>query len=359
LKRDFYPYYVSDICGNSIKGWNKICPTFLANRVDVLDRVKEPRPPCDGKCVMVAEETYSHEIPRTATLHDMRDAAEITRPPIPNVLSETTFLRYWRDIYPNVKTRACKQVLSKCHVCELEKAEMARCGNDHEKLRELQHVRRHHGSLISSEKGRYHEVRDKARADFPYEDTMSYVGDGCAQSHTTMEYKPGFEPPDKACTLKIQGTIIHGFGKFLLRAYPHIKHGANLAVHALAVAIDSRLKYAEETNTPFPYNLHVLMDGGPENSNATFFAFAEYLSTFVFEKVTLYRLPVGHTHEDIDGMFGDIWERCRREFIGTPEDVKRLYEEAIKTTLHPKEEAHLYDAFVVPDYDKFFGVKKN
>lgn len=62
-----------------------------------------------------------------------------------------------------------------------------------------------------------------------------------------------------------------------------------------------------------PEHLHWQMDGGSENWNKCVFGFCAYLvSVGVFKTIVLSRLPVGHTHEDIDAWFG----RLSRHFWG-------------------------------------------
>ena len=54
----------------------------------------------------------------------------------------------------------------------------------------------------------------------------------------------------------------------------------------------------------------------------------------VFDRIELSRLPVGHTHEDIDAMFGTIWTRLRSKTMLSPDEFKTevmLALKAIKT----------------------------
>jgi hypothetical protein len=39
----------------------------------------------------------------------------------------------------------------------------------------------------------------------------------------------------------------------------------------------------------------------------------------VFDRIEVARLPVGHTHEDIDAMFGVLWRATRGQTIMTPQ----------------------------------------
>ena len=70
----------------------------------------------------------------------------------------------------------------------------------------------------------------------------------------------------------------------------------------------------------------------------------------ICKKIVLSRLPVGHTHEDIDAIFALIWKNLMNESALTPEQYKALVLESIggKETLHD-----VFDLFVIPNYTKF------
>lgn len=59
----------------------------------------------------------------------------------------------------------------------------------------------------------------------------------------------------------------------------------------------------------YPTEIYIQIDGGPENANEYVLHHCEHLvSKRMARKILLTRLPVGHTHEDIDGCFGVIWK---------------------------------------------------
>ena len=70
-----------------------------------------------------------------------------------------------------------------------------------------------------------------------------------------------------------------------------------------------------------------------------------------------YRLPVGHTHEDIDASFGTIATWFDVHSIQTPQQYKSNIEEAFaggKGEKGSKLQVKVVDVFVVPDYQDFF-----
>lgn len=68
------------------------------------------------------------------------------------------------------------------------------------------------------------------------------------------------------------------------------------------------------------------------------------------------RLPTGHTHEDIDAIFGVIWSWFCTEIVHTPDEFKTALEEAFKghSSVHLRN-IIIEDVFVVPDYQEFLG----
>jgi hypothetical protein len=44
----------------------------------------------------------------------------------------------------------------------------------------------------------------------------------------------------------------------------------------------------------------------------------------VFDRIDVSRLPVGHTHEDIDAMFGVLWRAAQGKTIVTPQQWKEM-----------------------------------
>ena len=68
-----------------------------------------------------------------------------------------------------------------------------------------------------------------------------------------------------------------------------------------------------------PDTIYHQVDGGSENTAKTSLALCEFLvAKRLTRKVVLSRLPVGHTHEDIDSSFGLIWRRLMATKALTP-----------------------------------------
>jgi hypothetical protein len=68
------------------------------------------------------------------------------------------------------------------------------------------------------------------------------------------------------------------------------------------------------------------------------------------KKVVLTRLPVGHTHEDIDSVYGVIWKSNSGLCILSPQQYKRALEWAMKKQ---NVTVTVEDVFCLPDYKKY------
>ena len=63
---------------------------------------------------------------------------------------------------------------------------------------------------------------------------------------------------------------------------------------------------------------------------------------------------VGHTHEDIDAVFGRVWRSIRNQHVLTPQQ----YEKSLKVCLKRKRDEEFFevnDIIVIPDYSDYFN----
>ena len=93
-------------------------------------------------------------------------------------------------------------------------------------------------------------------------------------------------------------------------------------MHAWLVHLE---EWYDRHNNTLPDHIAYQVDGGPENASATPIGMAELLVHWGLTKtVTITRLPRGHTHSDIDGMFGVIWSHNWRINILSPQPLRHL-----------------------------------
>ena len=103
----------------------------------------------------------------------------------------------------------------------------------------------------------------------------------------------------------------------------------------------------------YPEVYYVQMDGGAENANKYVVAALELLAIKRMSKTVFYtRLPKGHTHDDMDAIFGTIWTAILSYGSAhTFEQFKKSVEAAFSSE---KTAATVMDiTMVIPDYKKF------
>ncbi len=137
---------------------------------------------------------------------------------------------------------------------------------------------------------------------------------------------------------KIIGAKQHGFARSFYRTYPHVSSGTNIAIQVLESEITKRMEHCKKTNTLMPQVLYLQIDGGPENTSKSFYAYIDQLLELgIFKQIDVCRLPVGHTHEDIDALFGTVWRACRNKTIITPDEWKTMALQSFQVNLEYSE----------------------
>ena len=183
---------------------------------------------------------------------------------------------------------------------------------------------------------------------------------------------------------KLTGVLFIGYKLYMLRTFPWVQTGANLTVTAFIYALAHLQSLAgvdkPGEGTPLPPQLHLAVDGGAENVNKTMFGFAASLiQSKVFQLVTMSRLPVGHTHNQLDQCFqppsqhfhgeGAVDAVTPEEFMAelnecyskelaecvTDDDKADLLERGGFPTIADLPMSYDYDQHFLPSLDKFIG----
>jgi len=238
-------------------------------------------------------------------------------------LELSQFKKLWATVFPNVTISQYCQVSGKCFSCHClyERQEVFKCEADLQKIRKLSIV---HKIMIEMQRGAYMQNRQRAqtRPDL----YMSLIIDGMSQDHCVLPYYGGKHVETKAqLKQKIVGAKQHGFARTFYRLYPHVQSGANVACEVLLHEIESRMDHCIENDVPFPRHLYLQIDGGPENACKTFYGLCELLvREGVFDHIDVARLPVGHTHEDIDALFGVLWRAAQGKTLISPQQWRAM-----------------------------------
>lgn len=179
-------------------------------------------------------------------------------------------------------------------------------------------------------------------------DFMSLITDGMNQQHSQVPYLANQNDFGQKETLvqHLQLTIEHGQRIDVYRTLGNIKSDRNPAIHALLLQLERRI--AEFGF--LPPTIYIQVDGGAENANETLLGILALIVARRLGKVRrilLTRLPVGHTHEDGDGLFGNLWKKTRTQSAESPSEYKKLIEETFAKGGLP---ATVTDIIATPDY---------
>jgi len=136
-------------------------------------------------------------------------------------------------------------------------------------------------------------------------------------------------------------------GVTIYRSFHNLPKNANLAIYCFLAHLESWRR----RNRKYPETVYLQVDGGSENANKYVLGILELLvAKRVVREIHYCRLPVGHTHEDIDAAFGVIWEWFKSNTVEDPYSYKLGLEEAFQSS---KLKAKVVDIFTVPDYKGF------
>lgn len=153
----------------------------------------------------------------------------------------------------------------------------------------------------------------------------------------------------------LQGVLEHGKNFTMYRTFGNIKGDSNPAIHSMLLQLQKRV----ELYGKLPPTVYIQIDGGPENANSYLLAVCELIVARRWcETIYLTRLPVGHTHEDIDAKFGQLWKKSRQQSIVSPQQYKEfLYSVFDKKHENDRRRPsfHCIDLLAVPDYKSYFG----
>ena len=101
-------------------------------------------------------------------------------------------------------------------------------------------------------------------------------------------------------------AIAHGYGTFFFIADEHLSHGASAFCDVLVRVLEAVVLESRRRGVPLPAHLVIQSDNTvAQAKNSQVNVFLTYLvAQRKFHTASLFYLVVGHTHEDIDQLFG-------------------------------------------------------
>ena len=253
-----------------------------------------------------------------------------------------TFGKLWKSCFSYVKIRAQKAVTGKCEGCAYL-SHSRKTYHDAKSREYITMMHALHRTMYMGERMEYYKRRQEALL-YP-EAVWSVIGDGMAQQHCQLPYLAGLKDLDKL-PQHLQGMLCHGKLMRIYRTFHNVKNDSNSAMHCFLLTLEYLM---HKNGGNLPDTVYYQIDGGSENSAKAMFGLAELIiAKRLIRKLVITRLPVGHTHEDIDAMFAKIWVHVRPQHVATMNAYKKRIEEALGS--NEKQPIDVIDIFAVPDY---------
>lgn len=269
-------------------------------------------------------------------------------------LSYGSFLNLWDICFSHVKLREYKAVTGKCKICallsEARRKVLGLAGR-----RFITELHALHRTMYMGERLSYYARRNEAML-MPHM-YWSGISDGMQQSHCLLPHRANMVPFSPTLPQHLQGVIQHGRSIEIYRTFHNLKNNANLSIHCLLKSLEQ----LHRAGGSIPDVLYYQVDGGSENTSNAVFGITELIVVRgLAKRVVITRLPVGHTHEDIDSKFAIIWKRVRNAFVLSPLAYAAAIEQALTTgatkcTVHDIYIVPNYTAYILPFMDQSFG----
>ncbi len=255
-------------------------------------------------------------------------------------------MKLWTTCFPHVKVREYKAVSGKCDVCAAL-TNVRRQKLDVASQEYLVNLFALHRSMYMGERLEYYKRRNNALM-MP-SSYLSLIADGMQQSHCILPWQGHLNTFSNSLSQHLQGVLMHGRSIEIFRTFHNLVNNANLSIHCFLWALELTL----QKEGKIPDTVYYQIDGGSENTSKHVLGICELLvARRLCKKLILTRLPVGHTHEDIDSKFAVIWKRLRDKFILTPQHYGSAVKSALTTS---KLSCNVHDIFVIPDYEKYIS----
>jgi hypothetical protein len=228
--------------------------------------------------------------------------------------SYSQFTTLWKKAFPKVKIRKFKNVAGKCDNCEQFKYLMKHL-KKRSSRRIIRQYRLLHRNYYMGEKLMYYLRRQEAKNS--NNEILSLIIDKQSTYHTVVPYGGDAKDFPDPFALSNYGVINHTNGETRFYVtYPTVASGNSIVLHCILCEIE---RFIKNNNGRKPKKIYVQLDGIDitiyniylkylfiikgaldNTANATIGMFEHIVLQGICPEIYVYRLPVGHTHEDID-----------------------------------------------------------
>eukprot|EP00300_Choanocystis_sp_HF-7_P005828 c14299_g1_i2.p1 GENE.c14299_g1_i2~~c14299_g1_i2.p1 ORF type:complete len:828 (+),score=117.56 c14299_g1_i2:197-2680(+) len=223
--------------------------------------------------------------------------------PVSSTQFRRIFAKWMND--ERVRVRQKKNITTKCDVCEdLKTRRQASPTKD--KYEEVKRDSAKHRAFVRAIRACYRQDCVRARND-PYFAVVAFDGSDQQSTHVPLHWaksQRGEYEENGVVSQKIQLNLKHGLPDQMdfYCFTPKTVQGMNLAMSCLYDSLRCLSPQVEE--------VRLQCDGGPENLNYSLFCLCGTLvASGIFKTILINRLPVGHTHNDVDASFSHFTKR--------------------------------------------------
>ena len=186
-----------------------------------------------------------------------------------------------------------------------------------------------HRNWVYSEKHSYYARRSAARDD--PDAILSLIIDGADQIKYHLPHFGRIDHDSAGMRLPclLTGCISHGGPTYCYLGMGNLKQGTNLTIEVMFQVLMDLIR----SKGRVPPICYLQLDNTAKQCKSKFMVgWCGYLvGCGAFEKIILSFLPVGHTHEDIDGLFGNISEKLSGRDAVSREAMKQLIATSCQT----------------------------
>ena len=213
-----------------------------------------------------------------------------------------------------------------------------------------------HRNLFVGEKLKYYERINEAHTSGGR--VWSFIFDAMSKFRTRLPVLSNLAQMSQQFDNNVMGCIFHNEKRTQLYiSGPSVRSGVSYMIHC----VHSEIKRCIDAKLPLPEKIYLQIDGASDNTGYAVMAALEHLvAAGLCTVIEVWRLPVGHTHEDIDGRFGVLSMHIREQSIETPQ---KFFAEAKDAFVGDCEYTYVaaifdYKGFYDPLVDPLLSVQK-
>ena len=225
---------------------------------------------------------------------------------------------------------------SVCQLCDKMKSRMKHATNFMDHAKATDELLGHLSNMWQCRQV-YWLAREKSRAK---QDLLTIIYDGFDKAKPAIPRWSRGQAPKQASVervprthLAVSATLAHGYGCVIFMAEEGVSTGGNYSWSCILKTIDLCAQAARRAGKQLARSLWVQSDNTVKElkNSLSGSMLTSLISADYFDEAGHHHLPVGHTHEDIDGLFGllsNILQTCG-DSLQTPADMARIFESKV------------------------------